>query len=250
VRYGIRAADDPTVVDSLKVVDAVLKIDTPAGPCWHRYNHDGYGQSEDGGPFQGWGRGRAWPLLTGERAHYELALGRDVSDYVGAMERFASPTGLLPEQVWDEKDHPRLHMYLGKPTGSAMPLMWAHAEYVKLLRSVRDGRVFDRVEAVAQRYLHERRSCRALEIWKPNRQPPQLRRGFTLRIQAPSGFRLLYTLDDWKTESWAEPATTRLDTDFIDVPVPEEQMLPLRFTLFWPEADRWEGRDYAVSVVD
>ena len=75
VRYGVRRADDPLIVDSLKVVDAVLKRDLPQGPGWLRYNWDGYGQRPDGGPFQGWGQGRVWPLLTGERAHYELAAG-------------------------------------------------------------------------------------------------------------------------------------------------------------------------------
>jgi glucoamylase len=249
VRYGIRAADDPTIVDSVRVVDVVLKVDTPVGPCWRRYNHDGYGQREDGGPFQGWGKGRAWPLLTGERAHYELSLGRDVSDLVSAMERFASPTGLLPEQVWDAEDHPPSHMYLGGPTGSAMPLMWAHAEYIKLLRSVRDGEVFDRVKAVAERYLHDRRSCRMLEIWKPNRQPPQMKRGFTLRIQAPGSFRLLYTLNDWKTENLVEAVKTSLGVGFVDIPVSASQTLSVRFTLYWPEKERWEGRDYTVRVV-
>ncbi|MFH1834358.1 MAG: glycoside hydrolase family 15 protein, partial [bacterium] len=226
VRYGIRPADDPTILGSMRVADAALKVDTPAGPCWHRYNHDGYGQREDGGPFEGWGRGRAWPLLTGERAHYELSLGKDVSDLVAAMEQFASPTGLLPEQVWDEDDNPRLHMYLGKPTGSAMPLMWAHAEYIKLLRSARDGRVFDRVEAVARRYLHDRPSCKKLEIWKPNRQPQRVGRGTALRIQAPRGFKLLYTLDDWKTQILVDAATTGLGIDFTDFLVPTNQELP------------------------
>ncbi|MBP2687715.1 MAG: glycoside hydrolase 15-related [Deltaproteobacteria bacterium] len=102
VRYGIRKADDPLIVDSLRVLDAVLKVDTPVGPCWRRYNHDGYGQREDGGPFVAYGKGRAWPLLTGERGHYELAAGRSPGPYLRAMEGFASPTGLLPEQVWDE----------------------------------------------------------------------------------------------------------------------------------------------------
>ena len=77
---------DPLVEDSLRVVDAVLKVETPSGPCWRRYNHDGYGQREDGGPFRDYGRGRAWPLLTGERAHYELAAGRDTNVYVHALE--------------------------------------------------------------------------------------------------------------------------------------------------------------------
>src|SRR5207249_1708840 len=116
VRYGIRAADDPIIVDSLKVIDALLMVETPFGACWRRYNHDGYGQRADGGAFLGSGVGRAWPLLTGERAHYEIAAGQDPSPYIHAMEGFASATGLLPEQVWDEPDRPDLHMYLGGPT--------------------------------------------------------------------------------------------------------------------------------------
>jgi glucoamylase len=121
VRYGIRRPDDPLIVDSLKVIDAVLKVDTPVGPVWHRYNHDGYGQREDGGPYIGWGKGRAWPLLTGERAHFELSAGRDVKPLIRAIEGFASTTGLLPEQVWDEPDRPEAYMFLGRPTGSPPP---------------------------------------------------------------------------------------------------------------------------------
>ncbi|MBI1872309.1 MAG: glucan 1,4-alpha-glucosidase, partial [Acidobacteria bacterium] len=193
VRYGIRRPDDPLIVDSVRVIDDRLRVETPVGPCWRRYNHDGYGQRDDGGPYQGWGRGRAWPLLTGERAHYELGLGRDVGPLIRALEGFASPTGLLPEQVWDEADRLDAHIHRGKPTGAAMPLMWAHAEYIKLLRSVRDGKVFDLIPAVAQRYLRARRRCRALEIWQPNRQPKTVSRSYTLRTQAPAAFRLHWT---------------------------------------------------------
>ena len=74
VRYGIRKPDDSLIVDSLRVVDAVLKVETPFGPCWRRYNNDGYGQREDGGAFVGSGKGRGWPLLVGERGHFELVL--------------------------------------------------------------------------------------------------------------------------------------------------------------------------------
>src|ERR1700721_1366814 len=155
-------------MDSFKVVDAILKVDTPVGPVWRRYNHDGYGQRRDGGPYIGWGKGGAWPLLTGERAHYELTAGRNTSPFVQAIEGFASATGLLPEQVWDEQDLPGMHMFLGRPTGSATPLMWAHAEYVKLLRSVSDGRPFDLVPEAANRYLGDRKLCQSIEIWKPN----------------------------------------------------------------------------------
>ena len=79
VRYGVRKPGDPLAEDSLRVVDAVLKVNTPFGPCWRRYNHDGYGSRSGRWAVQGWGQGRAWPLLTGERAHYEFAAGRDVA---------------------------------------------------------------------------------------------------------------------------------------------------------------------------
>lgn len=248
VRYGIRKPDDPLIMDSLRVVDALLKVRTPFGPCWRRYNYDGYGQQDDGGPYQGSGKGRAWPLLTGERGHYELAAGRDVKVFITAMERFASPTGLLPEQIWDEPDRPEVHMFLGRPTGSAMPLMWTHAEYVKLLRSAYDGHVFDLIPEVVNRYLRDRGACKPLEIWKPNRQVHAVERGWTLRVQAPAPFRLHWSRDDWQTVEDTPSSPTALGIAFVDIPVPPTQQAPIRFTFYWTADGRWEGRDYEVAV--
>ena len=249
VRYGIRRPDDPVIVDSLRVLDAVLKVDTPDGPCWRRYNHDGYGQREDGGPFVGCGKGRAWPLLTGERGHYELAAGRAPAPYLQAMEGFASPTGLLPEQVWDEPDRPDLFMFLGRPTGSARPLMWAHAEYIKLLRSAADGKVFDLVPEVADRYLSGRRGCKPMEIWKHNRQISAVRKGFILRIQAGAPFLLHWTRDDWGTTEDPHSTPTPLGIEYLDIAILPEPGGRIRFTFFWTDAGRWEGKDFEVAVV-
>ncbi len=248
VRYGIRKSDDPLIVDSLKVIDAVLKVDTPMGPVWHRYNHDGYGQQDDGGSYDGWGKGRAWPLLTGERAHFELSAGRDVKLFIQTIERFASSTGLLPEQVWDEPDRPEAYMYLGQPTGSAMPLMWAHAEYIKLLRSVSDGRVFDLIPEVANRYLGDRKACQRFEIWKPNRCVRVVKRGYTLRVQVPASFRLHWTADEWRTINDTSSMATAFGIEFVDIPIATGQQAPIRFTFFWPNSNSWEGRDYLVEV--
>lgn len=249
VRYGIRKSNEPLIVDSLRVVDAVLKVETPVGPCWRRYNHDGYGQREDGGPYQGWGKGRAWPLLTGERGHYELAASRDATAFIQAMEGFASPTGLLPEQVWDEPDRSEAHMLLGRPTGAAMPLMWAHAEYIKLLRSVYDGQIFDVVPEVANRYLPCSRTCQPLEIWKqPNRHVRAVKRGWTLRIQAPAPFRLIWSRDDWQTVTETPSAPTALGIAFVDIPILPTQQAPLRFSFFWTAWDRGDGHNYEVAV--
>lgn len=248
VRYGIRKPHDPLIVDSLKVVDAVLKVDTPAGPVWRRYNHDGYGQREDGDAYVNWGRGRAWPLLTGERAHYELSAGRDVKPFVRAIEGFASSTGLLPEQVWDEPDKPGVHMFLGRPTGSAMPLMWAHAEYIKLLRSLSDGRVFDLLPEVAGRYIGDRKASQFFEIWKPNRQVRAVKKGYTLRIQVPAPFRLHWTADEWRTVNDTPSVATGFGVEFVDIRIAPGQQAPIRFTFLWMQSNSWEGRDYQVEV--
>ena len=76
VRFGLRAADDPKILNTINVIDAILRVKLPQGPCWFRYNEDGYGEHADGSPFDGTGIGRPWPLLAGERAHYELAGGQ------------------------------------------------------------------------------------------------------------------------------------------------------------------------------
>lgn len=256
VRYGIRAGGDALMEDSLRVVDAVLRVDTPLGPCWRRYNHDGYGNREDGGPFLGFGRGRAWPLLTGERGHYEIAAARDAALHARAMEAFAGRGGLLPEQVWD-RDDAALGMRLGRPTGSAMPLVWAHAEYLRLVRSIGDGAVFDRIAPVAERYLASR-GRKDLEVWKPVRQVAAVARGATLRVQAPAPFRLHWTRDEWVSVEDSAATDSGLALWFVDIAVPPGQASPLRFTFYWPEGagaarwkrarGSWEGRDYAVAV--
>src|SRR3989440_560750 len=153
VRYGIRRPDDPLVCDSIEVIDRVLKHDLPQGPGWRRYNHDGYGQKDDGGAYDGTGVGRCWPILTGERGHYELAAGRDPKPFITAMEDFANQGGMITEQLWDGPDLPDRHMKRGCPTGAAMPLCWSHSEYVSLVRSRHDGVCFARVEPAFQRYV-------------------------------------------------------------------------------------------------
>ena len=249
VRYGIRKAGDKLIEDSLRVVDTVSKVETPYGPCWRRYNHDGYGQRPDGGPYTGWGKGRAWPLLTGERAHYELAAGKDVTPYLKAMEGFSSLGGMLPEQIWDEPDRPERELYLGRPTGSAMPLMWAHAEYIKLLRSIHDGAVFDLIPAVAERYL-KGKGRRDFEIWKFNRQVRTVAEERTLRIEAQAPFRLHWTLKEWNSMKDTNSTAVSIGIHYVDIAIPKRQKAPVRFTFYWPEADRWEGRDFLVNVLE
>ncbi len=250
VRYGIRKPDDPVIVNTVKVIDQVLKTDTPAGPTWHRYNHDGYGQQADGGPFITHGVGRVWPLLTGERGHYEIAAGRDPSLYIKAMEGLASSTGLLPEQSWDAPDIPEKFMFLGKPAGSAMPLMWAHAEYVKLLRSAADGKVYDLIPEVAERYLGPRPTGRKqFGVWKFIRQVRFIERGEILRVQADTAFTLHWSSDGWKTTADIVSTPTSLDIDYADIPSTGFATgTPILFTFHWTDANHWEGCNFTVTV--
>ena len=258
VRYGVRRADDPLIVDSLKVVDHVLKIETPYGPAWRRYNHDGYGQRKDGGPYLGWGQGRAWPLLGGERAHYELAAGaelaagRDVHKLIAAYERFSSVGGMLPEQVWDHDDLPSEGLYLGRSAGSAQPLVWAHAEYLKLLRSVVDGQVFDRISVVEERYakpVKERSFVSKVEIFQKTRKIDRLSAGNTLRLLDPEAFRMVWSADNWATVEQTETRSAGYLGAYADIPTTPEQTGSLKFTFFWPGKNEWLGYDFEVEIV-
>jgi glucoamylase len=250
VRYGVRRADDPLIIDSLKVVDRVLKVDAPQGPCWRRYNHDGYGEKKGGGAFLTWGQGRAWPLLTGERAHYELAAGQDVSLYVKAMEGFASPGGMLPEQIWDYQEPlvtPAGVVKMGDPAGSAMPLVWAHAEYLKLLRSIEDGAVYDRVSSVEARYGGGPVESR-VEIFKLRRPIRSILAGKTLRIISGASFEVRWTADGWSNAQLAQSRSVGYAGWFADLPTDPQGRGKLSFTIFWTTDRRWEGRDFDVEL--
>src|SRR6202789_3097907 len=155
VRFGLRAADDPRILNTVKAIDSLLRRELPAGSYWYRYNNDGYGEHADGAAFDGAGIGRLWPLLTGERAHYELAAGRpaEARRLLATLDDAASAGGLLPEQIWAGEDLPQRQLFLGRPSGSAMPLVWAHADHIKLLRSLRDGAVFDMPPQTFNRYI-------------------------------------------------------------------------------------------------
>ena len=253
VRYGIRRPDDPLILESLRVVDATLKYQTPYGDAWRRYNHDGYGQKKDGSNYDGWGQGRCWPLLGGERAHYELAAGHDVRPFVTAYEHFASAGGMFPEQVWDHEDIPAQEMFRGKSAGSAQPLVWAHAEYLKLLRSLSDGRVFDRISVVEDRYLADERKFKSnIEIFQINRPLARVGAGSVLRVHDPDKFCVRYTTDNWATQQTIDAHAVGRFGFYVDVPTPETAGT-LTFTLYWPGTgqpggDHWLGRNIDVAL--
>ncbi|MCM0083152.1 glucan 1,4-alpha-glucosidase [Geomonas sp. Red32] len=250
VRFGLREADDPRIAGTIKVIDALLKFDTPKGPLWHRYNDDGYGEREGGEPFEEVGIGRAWPLLTGERAHYELAAGRsdEALRLARAMENYASREGLMPEQVWDANDIPELELFKGSPSGSAMPLVWAHAEYLKLLRSLRDGKVFDLPPQTVQRYLKDKTTSPRL-VWRYNHKLRTIPAGQQLRIETPTAVMVRWSGDDWETFSDIDSRDTTVGMHVVDLD--SSGVSPGRrivFTFYWFHANVWEETDYFVEV--
>jgi glucoamylase len=246
VRFGLRGAHDPEVADSLKIVDALLKTDTPGGPVWHRYNDDGYGEHDDGSGFDGEGRGRGWPLLTGERGHWAVSAGQDPMPYIEAMMAMSSPLGLIPEQVWDTAPIQKYGLELGRPSGSAMPLVWAHGEFIKLCYSRALGRPVDRPAATWARYGGVRPKI-GYTIWGPNMRPRRMQAGHTLTLALLAPARARFGIDGWQDIRDVETRDTGLGVHVVDLPhgaLGAGQSA--QFTFFWTDTQTWEGRDYEV----
>lgn len=188
VRLGIKPANDPLIAKSVKVIDQVIKVDTPNGPGFYRYNHDGYGEMDDGRRWN-WdgkytGKGRLWALLSGERGQYELArctasetrpagtlpaaattCYRDAELRLAHMAAFANEGLMIPEQIWDKKETPKRvdkqfipELKFGEGTGSATPLAWSMAQFIRLAVNIKTGRNLDTPKIVFERYVQGRRS--------------------------------------------------------------------------------------------
>jgi len=248
VRYGLRRPDDPCVAGTVKVVDGLLKTETPGGPVWHRYNDDGYGEHDDGSAFDGTGRGRGWPLLTGERGHYAVSAGEDALPYLEAMMAMSSPLGLIPEQVWDTAAIPAHDLTCGKPSGSAMPLVWAHSEFVKLCYSRQLGRPVDRPAATWARYQGKRPSL-DYDIWSSNVRLRRLKAGNVLCLALKEPARIRWGVNGWQNARECETRDTGLGVHTADLEVAKLAAgQSIQFTFYWRERNVWEGQDYEIAV--
>ena len=120
-----------------------------------------------------------------------------------------------------------------------MPLVWAHSEYLKLVRSLDDGGVFDMPPQSVQRYLKEK-TVSPLIIWRLNHRIRELRPGKTLRIETLAPAQLRWSGDDWQTCAEATTRDTGFGVHVIDLP---NKLLPaggsVRFTFYWPLAEKW-----------
>lgn len=246
VRLGVRRADDPSILQSLPHVDAALRVATPGGPVWRRYVNDRYGEHDDGSPWDGNGTGRAWPLLLGERAHHQFALTGNASDLARMFEGFASQGGMLPEQVWYGDPVPSQGLIAGQATGSAAPLGWAHAEYVKLLATIAGGRVADLLEPVRSRYCGHPPDEPAF-VWSRVHAFSEFVAGRKVLIQLDEEAVVRWSADDWI--SWKEVPTVDTGLGVHVAALPTQIMRPGASMSWTPHySDRWEGRNFTLTA--
>ena len=261
VRLGLRSAHDPRIQDTLKIVDRLLMVNTPSGPLYHRYNGDGYGEYHDGRAFDGNGVGRAWPLLVGERGHLAMLSGEDPLPYLHTMWRCSSVGGLLPEQVWDAAPIPDLGLEAGRPSGSAMPLLWAHAEFLKLLVARERQHPVEQLRIVAQRYAPGRHNGHAQDDepreevdartgtwhWRDEVPVLKLEVGRSLVIEDRQPFTLQVGFNGWQHAE----ARVAMERPFglwgVQLSAAElSGLAELNFTRRFGE--RWEGLDHRVTL--
>ena len=249
VRFGLRAADDPRIRDTISVIDHLTRVELPQGPSGIATTRTATASMRMAGRSTAPAIGRAWPLLTGERAHYAMAANdmAQAERLRQTIEGCASEGGLLPEQVWDAPDIPERELFLGRPSGSAMPLVWAHAEYVKLLRSLRDGAVFDLPPQTVRRYQldHPQPRCRDWrESWRRSRMPA----GQILRVELDEPGTVRWSDDNWATVRDTRTLDCGLGIHAAELPT--STLPPDRTIAFtWQRADgRWRGANFTVAI--
>src|SRR5262249_34908817 len=183
VRLGELPANDPDVLASLPVVDSTIESDTSSGPGWHRYNGDGYGDGKDDGhPWapSNMGTGHLWPVLSAERAEQDLATGdkESAAALLLSMQKFASGVGLIPEQDWELPDlaasafgaDPTLAsigFQNGRPAGSAAPLTWSAASFVRLAADLDKNKNVVLPKATEERYVKHAQGATTLTVTSP-----------------------------------------------------------------------------------
>ena len=166
-----------------------------------------------------------------------------------ALEAFAGASGLLPEQIWDGADIPERELFFGRASGSAMPLVWAHAEYLKLCRSLRDGEIFDRPPQTVKRYLGKKAATSQRVVWRFNNKVRTMPARRTLRIETQAKALVHWSADGWQTVRDAATHDTTLGVHVVDLPTTRlSDGDRLDFTFYWPEVDRWEETDFWVRI--
>jgi glucoamylase len=196
VRLGIKSATATDITDSLTAVDDSIEVTTPEGPVWHRYTHDGYGETASGADYTGAGVGNPWPVLTGERGEYDVALGdtTDAQAMLQTMQGAATPGGQITEQVWGSSTPSSVNGWtLGQADNSSTPLMWAMGQYVRLANDISHGSDLDTPGIVCTTFG----TCAASKPSTPTglsvtgTTPTTVALAWTASSNSPTGYRIL-----------------------------------------------------------
>ena len=193
------------------------------------------------------GRGRSSPA-SARITNWPLAIASGLRRCCAALEGFASDGHLLPEQVWDAPDIPERELFRGRPSGSAMPLVWAHAEHVKLLRSLADNRVFDMPPQPRQRYQIDGTGPR-YAVWRFNHKCRRLPKGRILRVEVTAAASVHWSTDGWRTVHDTPTQDSGFGIHLADLDTAElASGGEVVFTLYWPAENRWEGVNYRLTI--
>ena len=185
VRFGLRAADDPRIVDTVKVIDAAAALRPAAGPglvslqrrrLWRARRRRALRRHRPGQALAAAGR-RTRPLRAGRGTHRQ---GREPAD--DARRHRPASAACCPSRSGTAPTCRERELRRGGPTGSAMPLVWAHSEHIKLLRSLRDGAVFDMPPQGVERYI-EGKTGSPIRSWRFNNKIRSMPSGKTLRVE-------------------------------------------------------------------
>jgi glucoamylase len=164
------------------------------------------------------------------------------------MEAMAGDAGLLPEQVWDSRDIPSRELFIGHASGSALPLVWAHAEYLKLRRSLFDRRIFDRPPQTVERYL-TRKTTSDLVIWRFNHKVRTMAEHKTLRVETLASAVVHWSADGWRNTHDTPTRDTTLGVHIADLATSRLTLgTRVCLTFYWPDAGRWEHVDFVVCI--
>jgi glucan 1,4-alpha-glucosidase len=209
VRLGIKPAGDEVIQNSVTEVDETIRVDVEPSAGFYRYNGDGYGErskDDQGAPWsvENHGKGRLWPLLTGERGEYELRLDEPTlppEDCLRTMQQFANSGRMLPEQVWDRKHSTEYGWEFAEGTGAATPLAWSMAQYIRLAHGISNDEPVETPAFVRERYRQQKSH-------RPDRSPA---------LQVDTQFRGNELIVSGETTGVCVAAKTPVDSEFLSV---------------------------------
>jgi glucoamylase len=167
------------------------------------------------------------------------------------MADLAGDGGMIPEQVWDTEDIPEKGLFKGRPSGSAAPLAWAHAEYLKLLRSLRDGEVFDLSPHTARRYIEEGTTTDRV-IWRIEYPRSRIAADEVIRVETLDAATIRWSDDRWATTREVATLDTGLGVHFADLATGDLAAgATVRMKIHWTDADKDEvkGKEFRVEVI-